>query len=312
MITYNPLLCLDFYKTCHAEQYPKGLTKMVSYYTPRMSRLGDTDKVTLFGLQAFIQEYLIEAFSDHFFNVPFDSVLKEYNRVLGATIGTKGVGEKRLRELHDLGYLPLQIRAVPEGTRTNIKVPQIEISNTHPNFVWLVNTIETMLSCTMWHTQVSAEVGYRYRKIVNEYAERTCDDNSLLEKNGFAINNVSLGVGSFSMECLETIESDGSKQYNPYTRDTFGIAVKATYAEDADGKPIMIFKNPKTDTGHFKKSQRGCCRVVKTGDGYDYVDGLTWAEAQDSNELRTVFRDGKFEKQFTLDEVRKNLHGGTF
>lgn len=114
MITYNPLLCLDFYKTCHAEQYPKGLTKMVSYYTPRMSRLGDTDKVTLFGLQAFIQEYLIEAFNDHFFNVPFDSVLKEYTRVLGATIGTKGVGEKRLRELHDLGYLPLQIRAVPE------------------------------------------------------------------------------------------------------------------------------------------------------------------------------------------------------
>ena len=148
MITYNPLLCLDFYKTCHAEQYPKGLTKMVSYYTPRMSRLSDTDKVTLFGLQAFIQEYLIEAFNDHFFNVPFDSVLKEYDRVLGATIGTKGVGEKRLRELHDLGYLPLQIRAVPEGTRTNIKVPQIEISNTHPNFVWLVNTIETMLSCT--------------------------------------------------------------------------------------------------------------------------------------------------------------------
>lgn len=177
MITYNPLLCLDFYKTCHAEQYPKGLTKMVSYYTPRMSRLGDTDKVTLFGLQAFIQEYLIEAFSDHFFNVPFDSVLKEYNRVLGATIGTKGVGEKRLRELYDLGYLPLQVRAVPEGTRTNIKVPQIEISNTHPDFVWLVNTIETMLSCTMWHTQVSAEVGYRYRKIVNEYAERTCDDS---------------------------------------------------------------------------------------------------------------------------------------
>lgn len=177
MITYNPLLCLDFYKTCHAEQYPKGLTKMVSYYTPRMSRLSDTDKVTLFGLQAFIQEYLIEAFNDHFFNIPFDSVLKEYTRVLGATIRTKGVGEKRLRELHDLGYLPLQIRAVPEGTRTNIKVPQIEISNTHPNFVWLVNTIETMLSCTMWHTQVSAEVGYRYRKIVNEYAERTCDDN---------------------------------------------------------------------------------------------------------------------------------------
>ena len=69
MITYNPLLCLDFYKTCHAEQYPKGLTKMVSYYTPRMSRLSDTDKVTLFWASGIHSEYLIEAFNDHFFNV---------------------------------------------------------------------------------------------------------------------------------------------------------------------------------------------------------------------------------------------------
>lgn len=66
MINYNPLLCLDFYKTCHAEQYPKGLTRMVSYYTPRMSRLADTDKVTMFGLQAFIKEYLIDGFNKYF------------------------------------------------------------------------------------------------------------------------------------------------------------------------------------------------------------------------------------------------------
>ena len=77
MISYNPLLCLDFYKTAHAEQYPVGLTKMVSYYTPRMSRLGDTDKVTMFGLQAFIHEYLIQAFNTHFFNRPLKEVLAE-------------------------------------------------------------------------------------------------------------------------------------------------------------------------------------------------------------------------------------------
>ena len=135
----------------------------------------------------------------------------------------------------------------------------------------------------------------------------------ILESNGFAINNVSLGVGSFSMQCLETLDGD-AKQYAPYTRDTFGIAVKATYAEDADGNPIMIFKNPKTDTGHFKKSQRGCCRVYKNypnGD-YHYEDGLTWAEAQKDNELVTVFKNGSFIKQYTLDEVRQNLHRGRF
>ncbi len=153
MISYSPLLCLDFYKTAHAEQYPATLTKMVSYYTPRMTRLADTEKVTMFGLQAFIQEYLIEAFNTHFFDRSLDEVLAEYKRVLNNTIGTDGVGVERLTALHKLGYLPLEIRAVPEGTRTNIHVPQIEISNTNPNFVWLVNSIETMLSCTMWHTK---------------------------------------------------------------------------------------------------------------------------------------------------------------
>lgn len=103
-----------------------------------------------------------------------------------------------------------------------------------------------------------------------------------------------------------------SVQYAPFTRDTFGIAVKATYAKDIDGKSIMIFKNPKTDSGNFKKSQRGCCRVSKDGDEYTYEDGLTWEEAQDNNELKTVFKNGKLLKVYTLDEVRQNLHGGDF
>lgn len=125
MISYSPLLCLDFYKTAHAEQYPAALTKMVSYYTPRMTRLADTKKVTMFGLQAFIQEYLIEAFNTHFFDRSLDEVLAEYKRVLNNTIGTDGVGVERLTALHKLGYLPLEIRAVPEGTRTSIHVPQM-------------------------------------------------------------------------------------------------------------------------------------------------------------------------------------------
>ena len=100
MISYSPLLCLDFYKTAHAEQYPATLTKMVSYYTPRMTRLADTEKVTMFGLQAFIQEYLIEAFNTHFFDRSLDEVLAEYKRVLNNTIGTDGVGVERLTALH--------------------------------------------------------------------------------------------------------------------------------------------------------------------------------------------------------------------
>lgn len=194
---FNPLLMIDFYKSTHHEQYPVGLTKMVSYYTPRMSRLKDVDKITLFGLQAFIKEYLIEGFNDNFFNRPEEEVVAEYERVLNATLGPGAFQSEKIRDLHRLGYLPLEISAVPEGTRTAIGVPQIEITNTHPNFVWLVNTIETLLSATMWHTQISAEVGYRYRQIVQKYHDISCDDNVPVARL----------LGDFSMRGQQSAES---------------------------------------------------------------------------------------------------------
>ena len=192
----NPLLMIDFYKACHESQYPKGLTKMVSYYTPRMSRLDDVDKVTLFGLQGFINEYLIEGFNKYFFERNINEVLNEYKRTLDYTMGEGSYNLDKVLKLHQLGYLPLEIRALPEGTRSNIGVPQIEITNTHSDFVWLVNTIETLLSCTMWHTQVSAEVGYRYRKIVDKYVDLTCENVDP--------RNV---LGDFSMRGQQSAES---------------------------------------------------------------------------------------------------------
>lgn len=131
----------------------------------------------------------------------------------------------------------------------------------------------------------------------------------ILVENGFACNNVSLGVGSFSMQCLE---QDG--WFNPFTRDTFGIAVKATYGE-INGEPLMIYKNPKTDTDHFKKSQHGICRVFKKNFGeIAYEDGYdknTFPDDQE-NILEVVFRDGKMVKEYSLRDIRNRLHGGAF
>ena len=197
MNNYNPLLLIDFYKATHHEQYPKGLTKMVSYYTPRMSRLDDVDHLTFFGLQGFIDEYLIDGFNNNFFNRDIEEVVAEYNRILTYTMGPGTYEDQKIRDLHELGYLPLAIRAVPEGSRTKVGVPQIEISNTHPDFVWLVNTIETLLSCSMWHTQVAAEVGYRYRKVINQWVEKTCGANVSPWKM----------IGDFSMRGQHSAES---------------------------------------------------------------------------------------------------------
>ena len=197
MTKYNPLLLIDFYKATHSSQYPHGLTRMVSYYTPRMSRLPDVDNVIFFGLQGFIKEYLIDGFNHNFFNRPEEEVMEEYERIMFYTLGRNACDVEKIRKLHKLGYLPIAIAAVPEGKSTKVGVPQIEIWNTHPDFVWVVNTIETMLSCSMWHTQVAAEVGRRYRKIVDKWVDYTCDSSVNPRKM----------IGDFSMRGQHSVES---------------------------------------------------------------------------------------------------------
>ena len=194
MNNINPLLLLDYYKTTHNEQYPKGITKIVSYYTPRMSRIGDEDELIMFGLQAFIKEYLIQSFNENFFGRPKIDVLAEYTRIIDHTLGKGIVDYNKIEKLHDLGYLPIEIKAVDEGTRVPVRVPMFEITNTHPDFAWLVNTLETALSCSLWHTQVSASVGYRYRKIVDRYFNISVDDAVLRNR----------ALGDFSMRGQES------------------------------------------------------------------------------------------------------------
>ena len=125
-------------------------------------------------------------------------------------------------------------------------------------------------------------------------------------EKGFACSNVSLGVGSFSFQC---IEEDGILK--PFTRDTFSSCIKATYCE-IDGQPYPIFKNPKD--GGFKKSQKGCCVVYYEDGVLKYQDEYNWEEAmtQERNLLQTVFKDGKMVKEQTLQEIRAILNGGNF
>ena len=194
---YNPLLMIDFYKAVHSEQYPKGMTCIYSPGTPRLSRLAGIDEVTYFGGQSFCKEYLIEAFNKYFFNRHEHEVVREYNRILTHTLGPNTYNPEKIVKLHQLGYLPIAVYTIPEGMATKIGVPQTVFVNTHPDFAWLTNTLETAYSSYIWHIQVSVEVGKRYRKIVQKYVDKTCAEGTRVAKM----------LGDFSMRGQHGYES---------------------------------------------------------------------------------------------------------
>ena len=168
MININPMLLCDFYKTTHSKQFPAGTTKLVSYFTPRMSRLDGVDEVVVFGVQAFCKNYLQNYFKRWFFDFPKEWVVSNYQRVLDATIGKDAYDIDKIAALHDLGYLPVEIKALPEGTRCPIHVPFLEMSNTHPDFAWVPQFLESFMSSELWHPMISATVGTLYRDIVDK------------------------------------------------------------------------------------------------------------------------------------------------
>ncbi|MFR1944896.1 MAG: nicotinate phosphoribosyltransferase [Faecalimonas umbilicata] len=199
----NPMLLIDFYKAVHAEMLPKNITKSVSYFTPRMSRVKRWGKVVMFGLQGFIKTYLIDYFNEEFFDKPFEEIIYEYKRIMDASLGKDTYKIDKIENLHKLGYLPIEIVALPEGTIVPMHVPMFGITNTHKDFAWLPQALESLVSAEMWHPMLAATVGKTYRDIVNYYYDLTCDDSIPKSK--------ALGAFDFrGEECLESAVKAGA------------------------------------------------------------------------------------------------------
>jgi len=197
MLEISPIFQIDSYKIGHKTLYPHGTTLVYSNLTPRSSRIKGVDYVVVFGIQYFIKEYLIKQFNDLFFNQPIDKVVAEYKRRVGIYCNTKDIDTSHIEALHNLGYLPLCIKALPEGTRCPIGIPLLTIRNTDDSFAWLTNYIETMLSNVLWHGITSATTASQYKRVFNEYAEETIGDKSFTQWQGH----------NFSFRGLSGVES---------------------------------------------------------------------------------------------------------
>lgn len=172
----NSLHFTDGYKVDHRNQYPSGTELVYSNWTPRKSRLEKVDEVVFFGLQYFIKKYLQEDFDQNFFNRPKTEVVKEYERRINTYLGPGAIDFTHVEALHDLGYLPIEIKALPEGTLIPLRTPMFTIQNTLPEFFWITNFLETIMSCIIWMPCTSATTAYQYRKLLQDYAIQTGGD----------------------------------------------------------------------------------------------------------------------------------------
>lgn len=196
----NAVELTDGYKLDHRRQYPKGTEYVYSNWTPRSNEYFKEakDGCVVFGIQYFIKKYLIEYFNKHFFNLDEEYAVESFRRRIDTFLGENNVGTEHIRELHRLGYLPVRIKALPEGSICPIRVPMLTIINTDPRFFWVTNYLETLMSCELWLPMTSATTARVYRKELERHAEKTGFDK-----------NVALGFlcHDFSMRGMAGLEA---------------------------------------------------------------------------------------------------------
>lgn len=220
----NPFLATDGYKVDHHRQYPEGTTLVYSNFTPRAAKHApkgvNKDYIISFG-QQMVMRQIKEMFDENFFktseragysskkqpsiNFSVNSsirilrdricqeIKKEYSTYLGVDYDVS-----HIEALWDLGYLPIKVKALPEGSKVPIGVPVLTIVNTKPEFFWLTNFLETLISNLLWKPMTSATIAYNYKENLQEWANKTDKEN---------VGFVDFQGHDFSMRGMDSVDA---------------------------------------------------------------------------------------------------------
>lgn len=301
----NAILLTDGYKLDHRRQYPKGTEFVYSNWTPRSNYYFSEakDGVVVFGIQYFVKKYLIDYFNKEFFSLPIDEAVHSFKRRIDTFLGPNEVGFQHVIDLHKLGYLPIEIKALPEGTICPIRVPMLTIKNTHPEFFWITNFLETIMSCELWLPMTSATTARVYRKELERHAEKTgfskdidlgflCHDFSMRGMAGLEAS-ITSGMGHLtSFIGSETIPAiDAIEQYYNTDAEEYNIANTVPATEHS----VMCAGGIEDEFGTFKYLltelyPKGFVSIVS--DTWDFWKVVTQYTPKLANEIKA--RDGRF------------------
>ena len=312
----NPFLGTDGYKVDHHRQYPEGTVTVYSNFTPRAAKHApkgvDKGYIISFG-QQMVMRQIKEMFDKHFFMTEFrgegglaasrhkeslkdkvcQEIKKEYSTYLGVDYNVS-----HIEALWDLGYLPIKVKALPEGTKVPIGVPVLTIVNTKPEFFWLTNFLETLISNLLWKPMTSATIAYNYKQNLMKWAEKTDKDN---------VGFVEFQGHDFSMRGMDSVDATISSGLGHATSflgsDSLPVIHGARKYYDEEGMVIvgvpatehsvMCAGSKDDEIGTFKRLMRlypkGILSVVS--DTWDLWKVITEYLPQLKDEI--LSRDGK-------------------
>lgn len=297
---------IDGYKVSHKDQYPVGTTQVYSNFTARHSKhfkqANFDGNVVVFGTQ-YLVDYLHTLWRDTFFKKPLAVALDVISSRLKAYSGHTDFSH--FEQLHNLGYLPIVIKALPEGTLAPLQTPILTITNTHPDFFWLPNYLETFISCELWHIITSATVAREYSKVLKHWSDLTCDNGDHLPfqahdfsmrghtsvhsaaKSGAA--HLLFSMGTDTVPAIDFLEY----YYNDFTGHSIPASEHSTMTANIQSyMPELDIRSAETAT--FKDL---ITRVYPSGlvalvsDSYNFWDTLTITLPELKNTIMS--RDGK-------------------
>lgn len=241
----RPATVTDGYKCSHGSMYSDGTTKVYSNLTPRSDKIYRRNATEFYdgnlvfvGAQGAVQE-IKEMWDDAFFSQPKEKVISKYAERMQGYLGGNENAVNQMAGLHDLGYLPLEFKALPEGSIVPMGIPVITVTNTVPSAFWLVNYLETVISDLTWKTATNATIAREYKKICQHFAALTGVDDF----------TVSIQCHDFSMRGLSGPEDAARSGFAHLTSFIGTDTLPAMdYAEDYyDAEGLIAISVPATE-----------------------------------------------------------------
>lgn len=165
MIENNICLLTDSYKVTHHAFYPKNTEKLYSYLESRVG--SEFNKTIFYGLQYIIKKYLEG-------QVITPEKVNQANSLINTHIGEDIFNYDGWMYIADEldGKLPIEIKAVEEGTPVEVGNVLMTVENTDKQCYWLPNYLESLL-LQVWYPSTVATLSAEVRKLCNFYLDVT-------------------------------------------------------------------------------------------------------------------------------------------